>query len=277
VIVGTTTLASPIAGLRVPDRIRTTEYVFPDCVVAKWTAYMDGLGGVDADAFYRPVIYTTGGALLGVGPEVVVPVGQAAQWVDMPFAWGGVPLAAGTYRIGSIVGGGQTSRFYYQPEAGLTTYGATDTYADGPASSVTFTAFDAYRRREYATVFPAFAPADLPDMELARLPYAEAQASLGGPGPALGVVSASLGWHGTLVDPERGSFAVVREGGPLERLLGERVLLTYRASGVSRSVVAYVHNKTSAVEDDISLTRALFTRLAPLALAPVTTQVRVIG
>lgn len=103
----------------------------------------------------------------------------------------------------------------------------------------------------------------LSDFELARLPFAEAQAGLfaatvGRP------IFARLGWHGQDLDPRLGSYALVAQGGPCAALVGSRIKVQPAARN-RRPVYAYV---ILAVEDaildpvTITLTRRVFMELA---------------
>lgn len=113
---------------------------------------------------------------------------------------------------------------------------------------------------------------------LARLPFHEAQDALSAGGAPTAGSRAQVGWYGVPLDPEQGSFAVVRSGGPFAALVGKRVRVSYQ--GVeARTIYAYVRAAIDRVEDDvdIALTRMLFVRLAPLPDDFVIGQVDVMG
>jgi hypothetical protein len=115
------------------------------------------------------------------------------------------------------------------------------------------------------------------DMYLGRLPFPEAQRVFARGGPVPGRrYRTGAGWHGTNTDPERGSFAAVRAGGPLEGLLGERVRVTRLSAVGEASVYAYCHT-VAAVAEDISLTRRAFLAVALPAEDEIDVTVEVIA
>jgi hypothetical protein len=98
-----------------------------------------------------------------------------------------------------------------------------------------------------------------------RLPWIEAQAKLSETAPEpSGIRRAEVGWHGTLINRETGSFAVVRTSGPFGNLIGERIKLTVRGTQI-RSVCVYVNGSTDRIPVDLSLTRRAFLALALLS------------
>lgn len=116
-------------------------------------------------------------------------------------------------------------------------------------------------------------PEGAPEDFYATLPFADAQAVLRSTVPEPRTARlATCEWHSTMIDPGRGSFAVVRRGGPLEELLGERILVT--AGG--RSVAAYV-TALREIEEDLSLYRRAFLALATLATERLTVKVEVLA
>ena len=109
---------------------------------------------------------------------------------------------------------------------------------------------------------PYAAPEEV-EVYLARLPFPEAQAVFASTGPSgesrLGVCS----WHGTMLDPERGSFVVVQVDGKFDDWIGERVRVRLRGGrGEERAVYGYVYNAADVSPDDLSLPRRLFAALA---------------
>jgi hypothetical protein len=117
-------------------------------------------------------------------------------------------------------------------------------------------------------VFVPYAP---PTQEFefyyARLPFHESQSVFGSTSvkPATEQI-VQMGWHGTALDPERGSFAVVDENGPLAGLIGERVKIT-RLTGKRAVVYAWVYNSMSLPEVtnqaiDLSVPRRLWMAMA---------------
>lgn len=123
------------------------------------------------------------------------------------------------------------------------------------------------------TVYPA---AD--DLQLARMGFHAAQEALGyGQGPIPGTRKLAVcGWHGRKLDPEiqGASVAIVQKGGPLEDMLGARVLV----STAKHSVIAYVHNMLDLnTGEDISLSRRLFAELGLLSAEELRVTVDVLG
>lgn len=120
-------------------------------------------------------------------------------------------------------------------------------------------------------------PGNLTDTEYGRLPWIEAQSIFAQGGAELKTDQiVACGWHGTLVNPERGAFAIVNKDGLLADYVGERVKVTYD-SGVEapiRAVYVYVLD-VDAIEEDISLTRRAFLSIAPLATETLSVHVEV--
>lgn len=152
-----------------------------------------------------------------------------------------------------------------------------DTYSDGasnPFGSATESVYDLTLFATYITE-PVLPEAD--DFYYARLPFDLAQSALD-TGKAVGepVRIGRLGWHGTRIDPERGSFAVVDADGPLADLVGERVRITSGRGEIQRSVIAYCHNRATLGED-MSVTRRLFLALAVPGDDSLSVEVEIIG
>lgn len=114
---------------------------------------------------------------------------------------------------------------------------------------------------------------DLPEPEvlIGRRAFAEAQALFDGERIAV-VGRVAVGWHDTAVQPETGSFAVVRVGGPHTGLLGEVI----RVTRGDRSVLAYVLG-SAGVPTDISLARRAFFALGLLASESLDCSVEVVA
>jgi hypothetical protein len=220
-------------------------------------------------------------ALLAVGDEIVLPDGSEGQWLDLPFDLDGIPLAADATDLdfGVLVGGAGSARVWADTEAPGGRFGS-DSYANGPADpfagaivvSDPFGPDTAVTTRFaiYADVFPAWSPpANEFEMVLGRLPFLEAQKTFSETSPVTSTArNATLSWHGARLDIERGSFAIVGEGGPFEDLLGERVVIETTLAGKTRRVYAYVHNLAGSSEfvGDLTVSRRLFEQLAPLGL-----------
>jgi hypothetical protein len=130
--------------------------------------------------------------------------------------------------------------------------------------------------RIFATYFTAPELPDIDDIQIGRYPFEYAQSILGmdPPQDATSTV-ASCSWHGTLLNPERGSFALVQRDGRFAELIGERVKVS---TFLGKSVNAYVLGEAELdEEDDISLTRRLFLELAPLSTDAINVRVAVLS
>jgi hypothetical protein len=94
------------------DTKRVARYQFPQpCRIVKLSIYVDGQGSGSGDQVMRGVIYDATGNLVATGDEVRVLDGQAAGWVDLPFASypGGVQIAAGALYDLGVLGGANTN------------------------------------------------------------------------------------------------------------------------------------------------------------------------
>lgn len=116
-------------------------------------------------------------------------------------------------------------------------------------------------------------PAGATEEYYASLPFATAQAKLAetAPNPMTWQL-VTCEWHGTRVDPNRGSFAVVRADGPLAGLVGERLRVSFGGREVFVYVVA-----TRAIDDDLSLARRAFAALAVLSTETLNVGVEVMS
>lgn len=216
-----------------------------DWLGAKVSVALDGLGSGSGPVTVTARLKDGGGATIGETLPVVVEDGQEEGVVDLAFP---SPPPRWSYD-GSSVGSG-VEMHVEDGTASSARVGTVD--SGGTVAAIA------------ALIAPWEPPAEQDDLYLARLPFAEAQANLGLLGARFedSGVHATVGWHGTLVDRDRGSFAVVKAGGALESLLGSRVRIT--VPGVRpRHVYAYV-SSAGAVEQDITVTRRLFQTLAPL-------------
>lgn len=265
-LVGETRLGDTLFTL-VPDTKRSSEFstILPG-YVAKLSVGIDGNGGAipTTTATLRGLVYQSG-VLLSVGDEVVVTSGDALTWRDLPFtvaAPGGVSIAAGEVEFGVLVGGtanlirvmqidpdspwggGRTNADAY---AG----GASNPYGSATSLSATMSIF--------ATIASQWeensaAPGDV----IAKLGFADAQILLSGTLQDE-TYETTTSWHGTVVDENRGSFAVVRSGGALEGLVGKKIQVTSKTH--NRSVIVYVTAKTPSLDADVSLARRAFAQL----------------
>jgi hypothetical protein len=109
---------------------------------------------------------------------------------------------------------------------------------------------------------------------LAALPWEESQSIFGTQGPVSNSArSAKLSWHGSGFHPSQGAFAVVKEGGPFEAMLGERLKLTYNG----RAIMVYVTDSSPDVDEELTVTRQAFVHLAAPALDRITAVLEVLG
>jgi hypothetical protein len=126
----------------------------------------------------------------------------------------------------------------------------------------------------FATYFLESKVPEVDDAHIARYPFSYAQSILGAEPPLAGTSRlAACTWHGTLVHPDRGSFALVRRDSEFSNLVGERIRITTFAG---REVFAYVIAEAD-LEDDISLTRRVFMKLAPLATDQLSVRAEVLA
>jgi hypothetical protein len=102
-----------------------------------------------------------------------------------------------------------------------------------------------------------------PEVHVARQAFPDAQTQLAGePVSAIGLLD--VGWYDSSVEPEGGSIAVVRAGGPYdgegdEGLIGRRL----RVTRDGRSVFVYVLG-ARGVPDDVAVARRAFLALGLL-------------
>lgn len=104
-----------------------------------------------------------------------------------------------------------------------------------------------------------------------RRAFATAQALFAG-GPVAPSQRLGVGWHGTSVNPETGSFAVVQRNAGLDDLIGEIVRITSNG----RVVFAYVLDDAD-VPVQVSVTRRLFLVLNRLTIDALPADVVAVG
>lgn len=267
-IVGKLTVG-PTAVTIAPDTKEVVRYAVGQAGwLPKLSAYLDGLAGGTHDATVKAVVYDAAGNLIGTSAEVTVPAGSVAAWYDFDFSEAsgvsGVSLLEAGYDFGLIVGGIDTVVRFHSSGAGTSKKNA-DTYSDGPANPFGTATAGTDDMTIFGDVFePYSAPVNEYEFYYARLPFHESQAVFGStqPDPTTATV-VEAAWHGTALDPERGSFAVVDENGPLKDLVGERI----KVSLGSKAVYAFVHNSLSLPDVtgqalDLSLPRRLWMALA---------------
>lgn len=112
-----------------------------------------------------------------------------------------------------------------------------------------------------------------PGVMLGRRAFPEAQALMDVAAASVAAASTDVGWYGTDVDPEAGSFAVVSPDGALADLVGNviRVTLTTGTASVCAYVIA-----TAVIEQDIALYRRAFLSVAALSNATIEARVEVL-
>ena len=233
-------------------------------------AYLDGHGPNAGHALIRGVVYDATDTLLASGDEVTIDTGAPAGWVQFPFsAAGGMLLPVGNLQIGLHIGGvtNCARTFVDDPGAGGSRQ-SNDTYADGTALVLPAPAALTASLPIIVSLFEAWQAPDVEDLELSRLPWDLTQRVLGATGALRNSrVVATAGWHATALDPETGAVAIVRTGGPLEDLVGERIRVTRRVGTLERSVAVFVHDELEFPDEllgeDLSLSKAAFLRLAP--------------
>lgn len=114
--------------------------------------------------------------------------------------------------------------------------------------------------------------ADEPMILTCRRAFPEAQAALeSGGGAPFGDRLYTMGWVGTRVSSERGSFAVVALNGPLADLVGDIVRLTHG----TKSVLAYVVGSAD-LPYEIGVTRRTFAAVELLSVDSVDVIVEVV-
>jgi hypothetical protein len=256
--------------------------------VAKLDVYLDGLGagGVGLGSpvsVARAVIYDNAGNLVAVSDEVAVLGGQAPGWVDFPFVNatpGGVILTAANYSFGLIVGGVTNLIRIYTTPTILGGMMNADTYLDGPTSVFGTSSALVVDMAVFGIGVASFAPAPLADeFYYARLPFYEAQLKFSESSPVhSSALQAKVSWHGTGLDVERGSFAVVQLGGIFDDWIGERIKITSRAAKgeQSRSAICFVHNYAD-IDEPVSVPRRVFAALAPPGLDSIIATVEKMG
>jgi hypothetical protein len=94
----------------------------------------------------------------------------------------------------------------------------------------------------------------------ARRAFPKAQQLLASPPLRRLAGSIDVGWYGTEVHPETGSFALVRDGADLDDLIGEVVIVTVGM----RSVYAYVIG-ARGIPTDVALARRAFLSIGRLS------------
>jgi hypothetical protein len=124
----------------------------------------------------------------------------------------------------------------------------------------------------FLTVFDTWLPPLITDEELAARGWYSAQQALAGSIDSHRTVTTRAEWHGTTTDPNRGAFALVREGGVLEDMVGE----VLRVSAGHRSAFVYVVDSSDELDEDLSLARRAFFALGNASDESIVARVAVV-
>jgi hypothetical protein len=292
--------AGPVQQL-VADAKRVSLYHFQQGRLPKVAVFCDarqpgefGSPKVRAVVYARDEVTGYPGALIAAGVEVTVPNGQAPGWVDLPLWYDPVidPVAGGdargaliqyegVYFVGVFVGEANALRVFQTTAAQPDVVGSGDSFANGPSNPFgTAAAFAARLMLNVPRTFTAWVPpVRAEDFYCASLPFPEAQKRFTKTGAASGTPPriVSVSWHGTSLDAQRGSFAVLGTDSGYPELLGRRVQLTLTSRKAERSVAVYVHNELPISRGDISLSRRAFGALAELGEDEVTAVLEVLA
>jgi hypothetical protein len=146
------------------------------------------------------------------------------------------------------------------------------TYDASPGNNVAGGA--AGRPYVYVTTSALTAVPELSDEEWAAYGWNTAQVRLAGQGTVQSGSrrSATVEWHHTTLDEHEGAFAVAREGGPLEEMVGDVLRVSYG----DRSAYVYVVDASDDLDADLSLARRAFIQLANLSEDEVAASVEVL-
>lgn len=227
------------------------------------SALLDGEGPGSGEQRIRGGLWATDGTLLAATEEILVSDETPLGWLDLDFAEGISSWGEGEEAIiGLYFDDPEVARWYGTGTSGLEDPQAS--YTD-PPPNLTAPAEGKPAPLLVAAYVIDTGLVDEEDPWYARLGFDSAQAQFSGTGPQAATRQrATAGWHGTWLDvePQGASFAIVDRAGPLADLVGERVRITH-----DRYVAyAYVHRSTDLDDErvDLSLTRRVFSALAPL-------------
>lgn len=89
----------------------------------------------------------------------------------------------------------------------------------------------------------------------------------------------TVGWYGTAISDERGSFGIVDPTMGLADAVGEIVEAAYRAPGSQATVTVrvYVIGSVQNFGTDLGLTRRCYMELERLAIEPITASVGIVS
>lgn len=212
-------------------------------VLAAVAAWTDGLGSGSGDQPLTAMIYgqteDVAGPVQLTQSDPVVIVDGAAQQLTTFVLQGGVRWIGGPLSV-QLVGAA--------PLLSARAFGAL---GDG----------DVFEPSVFVTTSVPFATPLLAEEELAAYGWETAQLMLAGAVESRTQRLVSAEWHHTSLDDREGAFALVREGGPLEDLVGDVVLV----STGGRSAFVYVAGMTDDMDEDLSLARRAFAALGNLS------------
>ena len=266
-IVGTRTegtLSNVVSGKLI---VRPVEIPQDGGCVAFVGAHVDGMGPGTGLASLIGVVYDAEQNLVAQGDPVEIPQGAAASWVTLRVPLPTNPVTGQAF-IGFVTTGStNVIRSGWTDDVDVDALTKTGTGGTPPAT-LSGTSSSDDDPSVFADVFPTWSAPDVEDMQLARLPYDAAQKTFGAGAPITGSrVTATVGWHGSGTDVEKGANAIVRTGGPLEDLVGERLKVTRRIGTLERATYVYCHDEADfpdEVADDLSLSRRAFRDLGAL-------------
>lgn len=281
-LIGETRMGTTMMPLA-PDTKRSSEFpLFAAARITKISVGIDGNGGAapTTTATLRGAVYQ-GNILLGSGSEVTVVSGMPLSWVDLPLAPlnpTGVAVTSGEVEFAVLVGGtpGLVRVAQIDPDP---PYGGgrsnNDTYSDGPSNPYGAAVSTSAAMSIFGTITPDWFARDATSFDVvARMGFLEAQRLLAGL-LTTETYEATTSWHGTRVDANRGSFAVVLAGGALAGLVGKRLLVTSKTHA-GRSCLVYVTAAVSSLDADISLARRAFAQLELMSADTLDVHLRVV-
>jgi hypothetical protein len=252
-----------------------------DLVVGSVVAYLDGLGAGAGEQVVRPVVMEAARpTTIAYGDPVVVTDGQAGGWVHMPFDLPPTLRAGVEARAGIQAGPASTlARLFVTLSSPGVSSRYVSPYAAPPDASGTATDVNALASALVVGVTPWAPPSGLAEEDLAELPVRVAQGTFDG--AALSTVEgAACGWHYSNDAPPAPTSAIVRTGGPLQDLVGQRIRVTATTPIGPASVVVYVIDELpfDDVEyEDISLARDAFMLIGGLWARVLTVRVEVVA
>lgn len=249
--------------------------------VGSVVAHLDGNGPGSGEQVLRPVVMESGAAAtIAVGDEVVVTDGQAGGWVHMPFDMPPTLRAGVEPRVGVIAGAASAlARLSVQLASPGVSSRYVSAYAAAPTIAGGATDVNALGSVLVVGVKAWAPPAGLAEEELAELPVDVTQPVLDGAAASV-VDGMACGWHYSNESPPPPSSAIVRTGGPLADLVGQRVRVTTATPVGPASVVVVVVDELpfDGVEDeDLSLTRDAFRLIGGLYVDTLAVRVEVIA